>query len=198
MSTKAERTTAFIVEKVAPIFNKHGYSGTSMSDLTSATGLTKGALYGNFKNKEELAISAFEYNVQRVVDKIKIHLSSTNSPLEQLYQLTDFYRNYRSITQKSGGCPVINIGVDANHDNMKLLKRVREIIDRLKGGIVKMIRAGMESGEIKPGIDAEKYGRYFFSVIEGSVFLMITTDDDRFLMESMDRLDMIIADELTL
>ncbi len=196
MLTKAERTTAFIVERVAPIFNKHGYSGTSLSDLTSATGLTKGAIYGNFKNKEELAISAFEYNVQRVVDKIKVHLAPATSPLDQLYLLTDFYRNYREITQKSGGCPVINIGVDANHDNMKLLQRVREIIDRLKGGVVKMIRAGMETGEIKPGIDAEKYGRYFFSVIEGSVFLMTTTNDDRFLTEAMDRLDMIITNEL--
>ena len=62
MTTKAERTTAFIIETVAPIFNKHGYIGTSMSDLTEATGLTKGALYGNFENKEALALAAFEYN----------------------------------------------------------------------------------------------------------------------------------------
>ena len=49
MSTKAERTTAFIIETVAPIFSRQGYVGTSMSDLTEATGLTKGALYGNFE-----------------------------------------------------------------------------------------------------------------------------------------------------
>jgi len=42
-----------------------------MSDLTSATGLTKGALYGNFKNKEELAFLAFKFNVDRVVNPIK-------------------------------------------------------------------------------------------------------------------------------
>ena len=52
MATKAEQTSEFIIQKVAPIFNKHGYYGTSMSDLTQATGLTKGAIYGNFKNKE--------------------------------------------------------------------------------------------------------------------------------------------------
>ena len=62
MSGKAERTTQFIIETVAPIFNKHGYIGTSMSQLTEATGLTKGAIYGNFENKLALALSAFEYN----------------------------------------------------------------------------------------------------------------------------------------
>jgi len=196
MVTKAEKTAGFIIEKVAPIFNKHGYSGTSMSDLTNATGLTKGAIYGNFKNKEELAIRAFAFNVQRVVDLIKEHIGQERSPIQQLYKLTSFYRNYRSITVRSGGCPVINIGVDANHDNQILLQKVREIIARLQNGIVKMIVAGIEVGEIRSDANAEEYGRYFFSVIEGSVFLMTTTDDDRYLKESMDRIDGIIEKEL--
>ena len=181
---------------VAPIFNKHGYSGTSMSDLTKATSLTKGAIYGNFKNKEELAILAFTYNVQRVVDQIKVHLSQTKSPIQQLYKLTSFYRSYRIFTMENGGCPVINIGVDANHDNMILLVKVREVITRLQRGIAKMILAGIEAGEIKESVDAEKYGRYFFTIIEGGVFLMTTMDDDRFLTESMDRIDDIITKEL--
>ncbi|MGB6151542.1 MAG: TetR/AcrR family transcriptional regulator, partial [Pricia sp.] len=34
MSTKAEKTTAFIISTVAPVFNRQGYIATSMSDLT--------------------------------------------------------------------------------------------------------------------------------------------------------------------
>ena len=64
MTTKAQLTAQYIIETVAPIFNKNGYAATSLSDLTKATGLTKGAIYGNFKNKEELAIIAFKYNVK--------------------------------------------------------------------------------------------------------------------------------------
>ncbi len=44
MLTKAEITTQFIIDTVAPVFNKFGYAGTSMSDITKATGLTKGAV----------------------------------------------------------------------------------------------------------------------------------------------------------
>ena len=40
--TKAEQTKAFIIERVAPIFNTKGYQGTSLADMTKATGLTKG------------------------------------------------------------------------------------------------------------------------------------------------------------
>ena len=52
MATKSEKTTEFIIQKVAPIFNKHGYSGTSMSDLTKATGLTKVLFMGTLKAKK--------------------------------------------------------------------------------------------------------------------------------------------------
>ena len=62
MLSKAEVTTKYILETVAPIFNQKGYAATSMDDITRATGLTKGAIYGNFKNKETLAIEAFKKN----------------------------------------------------------------------------------------------------------------------------------------
>ena len=75
MTTKAERTTAFIIKTVAPVFNKYGYMGTSMSDLTEATGLTKGALYGNFENKEALALAAYEFSINRLFEAIDERLN---------------------------------------------------------------------------------------------------------------------------
>lgn len=198
MPTKSEKTTEFIIRKVAPIFNKHGYSGTSLSDLTKATGLTKGAIYGNFKSKEDLAIIAFQFNIQNVVDQIKVKLSESESPIGKLGKLTDFYRGYSSYTGANGGCPLVNLGVDANHDNMILLAKVRQTISRLQKGIKKMIMAGIEQGEIKPEVDADKFSRYFFTMIEGGVFLMTTMDDDTFLIEIMDRIDEIVAKELAL
>ena len=98
MPTKAERTTAYIIETVAPIFNRHGYVGTSMNDLTEATGLTKGALYGNFENKESLALAAFQYNSTLLLNAIdeKLHIEGT--ALQKLFSLTDFYRQYDVFT----------------------------------------------------------------------------------------------------
>jgi AcrR family transcriptional regulator len=196
MASKAEQTADFIVHKVAPIFNKHGYSGTSMSDLTKATGLTKGAIYGNFKNKEELAFIAFKHNVDRVVDQIRHDLDSIQSPIQKLYGLTNFYRRYKSYTIEYGGCPIVNIGVDANHENPKLLKRVQEVISKLQYLITKMIIKGIEAGEIKKSINPEKYGKFFFTIIEGAVFMTATMNDDSYLQEMMGRIDDIIENEL--
>ena len=196
MAKKSEQTSKFIIRKVAPIFNKHGYSGTSMSDLTAATGLTKGAIYGNFKNKEELAFAAFESNVDFVVYKIRTDLAEISSPIQQLYGLTNFYRQYRTHTIDYGGCPIINIGVDANHDNPELLKRVQEVISKLQYYITKMIKNAIDEGEIKKSVNPEKYGRLFYTVIEGAVFMTSTMNDETYLQQMMTHLDEIIENEL--
>ena len=48
------------MEAAAPIFNQHGYEGSSLNDLMEATGLKKGGIYRHFASKEELAAEAFD------------------------------------------------------------------------------------------------------------------------------------------
>jgi TetR/AcrR family transcriptional repressor of nem operon len=69
--SKADRTRQFIIETTANIFNKKGYAGTSLSDLTLATGLTKGSIYGNFENKEDVALAVFDYNHSKILTQVR-------------------------------------------------------------------------------------------------------------------------------
>jgi len=196
MITKSEKTKEYILEKVRPIFNKNGYSGTSLSDITTATGLTKGAIYGNFKNKEELALASFNYNVNFIVKKIRAIMVNIKSPLARLYALTNFYREYYLQNINFGGCPILNVGVDANYTNPKLFKRVKIVYTELIMAITKIILDGQKYNEIKGGIDAALYGARILSQIEGSVFTSIMLKDDTYLIDMMNHLDKMIKTEL--
>jgi len=196
VKSKAEQTTEFIISTVAPIFNKNGYYGTSMSDITKATGLTKGAIYGNFKNKEELAFAAFKFNIDLIVNRIKAELIEIKSPVAQLHALLNFYRRYRYHTIEIGGCPILNIGVDANHQNSELLKRVQEVVVKLQSYIEKMIALGQDAGEIKPEIDPKQYAKRIFSLLEGAIFMTVTMNDDNYLNDMLDHADGIVNREL--
>lgn len=195
MKGKAIQTTSFIIETVAPIFNKHGYSGTSMSVITQATGLSKGAIYGNFKNKEDLSFAAFKHTVDKVVDLIRQELIEITSPLAQLYALMNFYRKYRAHTIEIGGCPIVNIGVDAKHHNPELLGRVQAVITQLQLSIQKMIEAGQAENEIKIEINAAEKARFIFASIEGSIFITVTMNDDRYINEMMNHIEHVIKTE---
>lgn len=197
-NTKSDRTKQFILEKVAPVFNKNGYVGTSLSDVTKATGLTKGAIYGNFENKEELAYYSFYYNVSHVLEKLNGIITAYDSSVEKLFAISDFYRNYYLHKIDIGGCPILNVGVDANHTNPKLYKAVKQVIVKIQESIYLILAEGVEQQEIKQEIDTKKYASLIFSLIEGGVFTAMTMQDDSYLKNMMNHLDNLIRTELIL
>jgi AcrR family transcriptional regulator len=195
MITKAEKTAAFIIETVAPIFNQHGYAATSISDITKATGLTKGAIYGNFKNKEELAIASFKFMVKLLMKELVKHMDKSDSPIEKLFLITDFYRNYYLYTNKMGGCPILNVGVDANNQNSLLLQKVRTIIQRIQDQLATIIEDGIEVGEISTKVNAMHAAKRIDTMIQGAIFMAYTMDDDFYIQDTMNQIDQMIQTE---
>ena len=196
MTKKSAETRLYILQKVAPIFNKHGFMGTSMKVITDAVGLTKGAIYGNFKDKEELAVEAFNYNVRMIMSQVTAVIRAEKSPLKQLFAMTNFYRNYLDFTDPNGGCPILNIGVDANNQNERLLKRVNEVIQKLERSMADIILRGIQCEEIKVGVDAEKYSKRLFAMIQGAIFMTLTLNDRQYVVDMMDHIDRMIHLEL--
>ena len=196
MITKADKTKEYILKTVAPIFNRNGYVGTTMSEITAATKLTKGAIYGNFKDKEELARKAFEFNIKNVINQIEAKMAEADSPIEQLRKIFEFYREYYIKAIEAGGCPVLNIGVDANHRSPTLFARVQEIIKRIEKDIMALLAEAIVVGQVKKGTDVEATTKNIFSVIQGSVFLSLTMNDPSYLTNATNRLDDYV-DELS-
>jgi AcrR family transcriptional regulator len=194
--TKAEKTREYIIEKTADIFNKKGYAGTSLSDLTEATGLTKGALYGNFKNKDEIALAVYDYNIRRVRHIFTAAHEAGTGAIERLLQIPIYYKKNFIRIVEHGGCPLLNAAVEAD-DNQALLKeKVNATIADWKKNIMKTIQKGIDTGEIKAGVEPSKYACIFIALFEGGVMLSKSTGDFAFLNHSLDRMTDIINTEL--
>lgn len=196
MTTKAERTTAFIIETVAPVFNKHGYVGTSMSDLTEATGLTKGALYGNFENKEALALAAYEYSINKLLNAIDERLNIEGDSLEKLFSLTKFYRNYDIFTLEMGGCPVLNVGVDAQHNNKPLAAAASETIKVIEGKIALILENGVNNNEIHLPVPPLQFAKQLYTMLQGAIAMSTITNDRKYLMNTVAYLEVLVKKEI--
>src|ERR1044071_2353688 len=112
--SKTEQTKAFIIEKTAPLFNSKGYAATSISDITEATKLTKGSIYGNFANKDEVAVAAFDYNFSRVNAYVKTRILAVDSSIDRLSVYPQIYRDFLKIPFLQPGCPILNTSVEAD------------------------------------------------------------------------------------
>ena len=185
---KTEITKKFIIEKTAPVFNKKGFVGTSLSDLTSATGLTKGSIYGNFKNKNEVAVEAFKYNYEQVTSKVITGIHNNETAKQKLLSFLSFYKqNYQTIF-KNGGCAILNTAVDSDDGNPLLKREVKKAIQSWEKSINKIIQEGIEKKELK-NIDPNKFASKMIALIEGSIMLSKITDRPEYLLNNIEYLE---------
>jgi len=195
-TSKSERTKQFIIEKAAPVFNKKGYADTSMMDIVEVTGLTKGSIYGNFENKDELAIKVFEYNLSLVQGGVLMAANKYENALDKLYAITQFYRNEFKAIAARGGCAILNAATEAD-DNFPMLKaKVKGSVKNWKKHIVQIIELGKQQKCIGSQVDAEKYALLFIALIEGGVLLSKITDDIMPVHQMLDKIDELIQQEL--
>jgi len=195
--SKAERTRQFIIEQTAPIFNKQGYAGTSLQDLTDATGLTKGAIYGNFENKEEVALAAFEHNITFVFNGLRASAPRTAPAREKLLALPRFYREAFAELRARGGCPILNTAVEVDDGPpTELRRRMQETLRGWRGNLIRIIEAGQQAGELKPVANATHYATLFMALIEGGMLLAKATADPQPLFTTLDHVEHLIETEL--
>jgi AcrR family transcriptional regulator len=182
---KSERTRQFIIECTALVFNKRGYAGTSMSELTAATGLTKGAIYGNFENKDEVALLAFEYNLQRLQQQVVLHSQVAETSLEKLMAYVNFYQSIVDSVVFKGGCPLMNAAVDSDDMHPELFEKVKKALTGWRSSLISIIKKGISNGEINPGTNAESFADNFISLIEGGILLSKTLGSSRHLLSNL-------------
>jgi AcrR family transcriptional regulator len=194
---KAEKTRSYIIEQTAEIFNKKGYAATSLSDITKATGLTKGSIYGNFESKEEVAIAVFEH-LANFVHNAVLHALNKDYPSQRdrLVAVTDLYRNGWSQFFVKGGCPLLNAAAEADDTFPELKKYTSNAFERWAKEIVKVIDAGVRSGEFNEDINAKDYAYLFIMLIEGGILLSKTHNRQNHLHKALDRIIKIIDDEI--
>ncbi len=179
MGRNPELTRQLIIEKALPIFNKKGYAGASLSDITSATGITKGAIYGNFKNKDEVASAAFERGVAIVTGQIAKRVRAENTAPRKLMAMIEYYAEYINNPPIPGGCPILNSSIEADDNHPFLRSRIIRSIALIKESLAKIINRGKVEGQIKKDVDAEEFAVFFYATIEGAISLSRIEGDGR-------------------
>ena len=182
-------TSQYILEKVAPIFNQKGYVGTSLSDITNATGLTKGAVYCNFSNKQDLALKSFQLNIDLAIKPLFKLIASTEGSINKLFAITEYQRSYYNLVSEIGGCPMLRVGVDTKFINPLLFNVAQNLSKKFSSGLINIITEGINNDEIQKNTDPVAYSKIILSLIEGSSLLAFTHNDASFISNAMDYID---------
>lgn len=186
--TKGDRTRQLIIEKAAPLFNKNGYAGTSLSDIMKVTGLAKGGLYGNFKNKDEIAAMTFEYSFQKIKSAIVMKLSGCTTSIQKLTAILQFYRTYITNPPIEGGCPLLNTSVEADDSFPFLKTRARAAQNEMLQSLVLIFQSGKKYGEFKENVQPQREAEMMYALIEGGIVMAKINDNPVTLHRILDRI----------
>jgi AcrR family transcriptional regulator len=174
--SKADRTRQHIIETTSAIFNIRGYAGTSLSDLTEASGLTKGGIYCNFSNKEEIALAAFDYNFDMVFSQIYKKVSEAATGYDKIMAYVRVYEQLSRKGAPQGGCPILNTSVDADDTNSLLKSRAAKAVNKWKKELQEILQAGILEGEFKTDFDITQMALSIIALIEGGVMISKVTN----------------------
>jgi TetR/AcrR family transcriptional repressor of nem operon len=172
---KSETTRKLIIEKTAKLFNKQGYAGTSISDISEAMQLTKGSIYGNFKDKEDIAFAAFEYNLSWIKNRIETKISQKKTFKGKLLANVDIYTECGQEINDLGGCPMMNTAIDADDTHPGMKKMAADAMTYWKQGLKEILREGIKNREFRYDINIDQTALTIIALIEGAVLIGRTT-----------------------
>lgn len=145
--TRAEATVANILAAAETLFLAKNYADVAMDDIAEAAGVTKGALYHHFANKEALYMAMMRADLE---EKRALFLTAVNSQgtcRERLRRLTQLFldlprqkRDLIKLIRRD-----INIFKDPIRDQL-----VRMYQATLPEQIEAIVREGIRSGELAP------------------------------------------------
>jgi len=147
--------------------------------MTDITGLTKGSIYGNFKNKDEVAIEAFKFNLQTMNHLFSSEMAKKNTFRDKLLVYSEVMSNFSETTFPRGGCPILNTAVESDDTHPGLKHRAQKALLSWKDKIVVILKSGVEAGEFKNIQDPEQIAVTILALLEGGIMIRKLTDNQK-------------------
>jgi AcrR family transcriptional regulator len=170
---RRQQTRDHLLAAAAQVFAERGFHGASLDEVAAVAGFSKGAVYSNFKNKEDLFLALFKANYDREMEALRATLESSEMPPEA--RLSDFVDLIREQTRQgddSFGILFAEFWLYAVR-NPTAREQLIQLEDENVRGIAEIIEAERIRQGIEPLESAERVARIIAVLFHGIARLRI-------------------------
>lgn len=145
---------AIILKYAFNVFSEKGYSNTTIDDIVSASGVSKGGIYTYFQSKEEifLAIAKERLNLRRdLISTFSKDMTSKDKIRLYIEWILDWVLDVKNTLQLKFTFEFWS--VTSRKDDIKMMSANR--YSQISEDLSKLLREGVQSGEFKSDLDIE-------------------------------------------
>jgi TetR/AcrR family transcriptional regulator, transcriptional repressor of aconitase len=166
-----------IIHAAVTVFSEKGYHRATISDVVQRSGLSVGAIYTHFRNKEELFLHSCDLISGQGLDELAMRLAPLTSSADRLRAAVAYYvETIDEFEDAPGQVGLVRAWAEAGEEPgvREMLIRRRE---RLVGAAQLLIREGMSRGELPSWIDVDALARGFMALLDGLLLQRIEAGD---------------------
>lgn len=147
-------------------FARYGYQGTSIDRIASAAGVTKGALYYHFRDKEELLFEAVQDRIAEFEQRVVGAVSPETDPAGALAEIARVCVHIA--TKNNLRRFILTLMVEALDTNPRLSEAFRGILRRFRSYLASIVRVGQERGVFRRDLEASLAAQLFAGGVIGA------------------------------
>lgn len=186
-----------IVHAAVEVFAEKGYHRATIAEVVTRSGLSVGAIYTHFLNKEELFVRSCDLISGRGLDVLAGRLASIDGTAERLLAAIAYYvETIDEFDGEVGQISLVRAWAEADGEPAvrEMLARRRE---RLVATAQMLLHEGIARGDLPTWLDVEAFARAYTGLMDGLLLQRLEAGPDYRPAEALRRartvLDILMA-----
>lgn len=170
--TQAERrarSRGALLESAARGISRYGYGNLVLEEVARDAGYTRGALYHQFKDKEDLALAVIEWVNENWMQEVGEPAAQRTDPVEELLALA---RGHAVFCRRDIARVVMALRMEFAGQDHPVGRKIEQIWETGVKRCVKLITAGRKAGSIPSGPSPRAMALALLGALEGAVIAL--------------------------
>lgn len=184
-----EETRAKILQAAMEEIHEKGFRAASLEAILTNAGVTKGALYHHFKNKEAVGYAIVDEMLMGWI--INAFVEPMKNQADPIAAFQELIRNQVAMVTPETickGCPLHNLMQEMSPIDETFRQKLMNVYEVWRGSIVNMLKQAQQLEHIPKHINADKMATYILATIEGGIGHAKSSQDIHRLNDAMETL----------
>jgi AcrR family transcriptional regulator len=166
---RSARTRSALLEAAAKGLSRYGYGNLVLEEVAREAGYTRGALYHQFKDKEDLALAVVDWVDTTWWHEVGELAERQPDPVAALIALA---RGHTVFCRRDVARVMMALRLEFSRQDHPVGREVHRISRTLVKRCASLIEAGRRNGSIPPGPPAKAVALAFLGAVEGAVIAL--------------------------